>query len=224
MPEPPTSQPFLGTLTSSAIFLVLTVDPGGERRPGAARRPGRPGAVGRLPAARGQLTCAPASARRPGTGCSAVRVRPGCTRSVSSTAAEHHAPATPGDLLFHIRAARMDLCFELAAQIMSRLAGSVTVVRRGARVPLLRRAGPARLRRRHREPDRPAPPQAAVLIGDEDPDFAGGSYVIVQKYLHDLVAWNAAAGRGAGEGDRPHASCPTSRCPMTSSRPTRTSR
>jgi putative iron-dependent peroxidase len=30
-----------------------------------------------------------------------------------------------------------------------------------------------------------------VVIGDEDADFAGGSYVIVQKYLHDLAAWNA---------------------------------
>ena len=30
----------------------------------------------------------------------------------------------------------------------------------------------------------------AVLIGDEDPAFAGGSYLIVQKYLHDLEAWN----------------------------------
>jgi putative iron-dependent peroxidase len=31
----------------------------------------------------------------------------------------------------------------------------------------------------------------AVLIGEEDPAFAGGSYVIVQKYLHDLQGWNA---------------------------------
>jgi putative iron-dependent peroxidase len=30
----------------------------------------------------------------------------------------------------------------------------------------------------------------AVLIGEEDAAFAGGSYVIVQKYLHDLEAWN----------------------------------
>jgi len=30
-----------------------------------------------------------------------------------------------------------------------------------------------------------------VLIGDEDAMFEGGSYVIVQKYLHDLDAWNA---------------------------------
>jgi putative iron-dependent peroxidase len=31
-----------------------------------------------------------------------------------------HAVSTPGDLLFHIRAKRMDLCFELATQIMAR--------------------------------------------------------------------------------------------------------
>src|SRR5207302_10974508 len=31
----------------------------------------------------------------------------------------------------------------------------------------------------------------AVLIGEEDAAFAGGSYVIVQKYLHDLKGWDA---------------------------------
>src|SRR6202040_1137082 len=30
----------------------------------------------------------------------------------------------------------------------------------------------------------------ATLIGDEDPGFAGGSYVIVQKYVHDMATWN----------------------------------
>jgi putative iron-dependent peroxidase len=35
------------------------------------------------------------------------------------------------------------------------------------------------------------PARAAVLIGDEDPEFAGGSYVIVQNYLHDLASWDA---------------------------------
>ncbi len=32
---------------------------------------------------------------------------------------------------------------------------------------------------------------AAVAIGEEDPAFAGGSYVIVQRYVHDLAAWDA---------------------------------
>ena len=31
----------------------------------------------------------------------------------------------------------------------------------------------------------------AAIIGEEDPAFAGGSYVIVQKYLHDVDGWNA---------------------------------
>ena len=31
----------------------------------------------------------------------------------------------------------------------------------------------------------------AALISDEDADFAGGAYVAVQKYLHNLTAWGA---------------------------------
>ena len=42
--------------------------------------------------------------------------------------AVHQAPATPGDLLFHIRHERMDVCFEFAAQAMTQLAGAATVV------------------------------------------------------------------------------------------------
>ena len=29
------------------------------------------------------------------------------------------------------------------------------------------------------------------LIQSDDPDFEGGSYMVVQKYLHNLAAWNA---------------------------------
>jgi putative iron-dependent peroxidase len=32
---------------------------------------------------------------------------------------------------------------------------------------------------------------AVSVTSDEDPDFVGSSYVIVQKYLHDLIKWNA---------------------------------
>ncbi len=63
--------------------------------------------------------------------------------------------------------------------------------RRGARLPLLRPARPARLRRRHGEPDGRRTRSTPRSIGDEDAAFAGGSYVIVQKYLHDLTGWNA---------------------------------
>ena len=43
-------------------------------------------------------------------------------------AGSRHAVATPGDILFHIRAARMDLCFELATQFMARLGTAVAPV------------------------------------------------------------------------------------------------
>ena len=102
----------------------------------------------------------------------------------------HHAVATPGDLLFHIRASRMDLCFEMATRIMARLGDAVLAADEvqgfkyfdnrdllgfvdGTENPVARAA------------------IDATLIGEEDADFAGGSYVIIQKYLHDLGKWNA---------------------------------
>ena len=44
----------------------------------------------------------------------------------------------------------------------------------------------------------------AVLIGDEDPVFAGGSYVIVQNISTILTAWNRSLDRGAGAHHGPH--------------------
>jgi len=43
-------------------------------------------------------------------------------------AGERHAVSTPGDVLFHIRAKRMDLSFELATQIMTRIGNAVSPV------------------------------------------------------------------------------------------------
>lgn len=100
----------------------------------------------------------------------------------------HTAPSTPGDLLFHIRAERTDMCFEFERILLDSLGASVTVVDEvdGFRYFDARdllgfvdgTANPTGL-------DLPA----AALVGDEDADFAGGSYVVVQKYLHDMNAW-----------------------------------
>jgi putative iron-dependent peroxidase len=105
-------------------------------------------------------------------------------------AGARHAVATPGDLLFHIRAKRMDLCFEMAAQIMARVRGAVSPVEEihGFRYfddrDLLGFVDGTENPRGEAVID-------AALIGDEDATFAGGSYVITQKYLHDIDAWNA---------------------------------
>jgi porphyrinogen peroxidase len=104
-------------------------------------------------------------------------------------AGQRHAVATPGDLLFHIRATRMDLCFELATQIMARLDGAVTVVDEVHGFRYFDERDLIGFVDGTENPVGAAAVQAA-LIGDEDPAFAGGSYVIVQKYLHDIAKWN----------------------------------
>src|SRR5215470_10445539 len=105
-------------------------------------------------------------------------------------AGTRHAVATPGDVFFHIRAEPLGLCFELAAQIMARL--------RDAVAPADEVQGFRYFDRRDLlgfvdGTENPTGPEAvdATVVGVEDPVFAGGSYVIVQKYLHDLAAWNA---------------------------------
>jgi putative iron-dependent peroxidase len=184
-------QPVLSPLTTAAIFLVLTVRHGGEPtvRELLGDVAGLSRSVGfRAPGSR--LSCVVGIGSdawdRLFDGPRPAELHP--FREVSGPV--HRAVSTPGDLLFHIRAEKLDLCFELASQIMRRLRGVVTVEDEvqgfmyfdlrdllgfvdGTENPV----GPAAA--------------AAVLIGDEDPDFTGGSYVIVQKYLHDLEAWNA---------------------------------
>jgi porphyrinogen peroxidase len=101
-----------------------------------------------------------------------------------------HAVATPGDVLFHIRAKRMDICFELATQIMERVrsAASIADETQGFRYfedrDLLGFVDGT-------ENPRGAASIEAALVGEEDPPFTGGSYVMVQKYLHNMTAWNA---------------------------------
>ena len=102
----------------------------------------------------------------------------------------HHAVATPGDILFHIRARSMDLCFELAMQITARLGSAITVVDETHGFKFFDQRDMIGF---VDGTENPVGQESldAVLIGDEDPAFAGSSYVIVQKYLHDLDSWNA---------------------------------
>jgi len=100
------------------------------------------------------------------------------------------APSTPGDILLHIRAEDMGLCFELARQLVLRLGDAAKVVDEvhGFRY-FDQRAMIGFV-------DGTENPIGRVLvnstiIGDEDTPFAGGSYVLVQKYLHDMMGWNA---------------------------------
>jgi porphyrinogen peroxidase len=101
-----------------------------------------------------------------------------------------HAVATPGDVLLHIRAQRMDICFELATQIMERIGDAVSIA---DEVQGFRYFEDRDLIGFVDGTENPRGTLAleSALVGEEDPPFAGGSYVIVQKYLHDMKRWNA---------------------------------
>jgi porphyrinogen peroxidase len=185
------SQAVVGPLTSSAIFLVATVDSDGEPtvRDLLADLAGLQRTVGfRIPEA--GLTCVV------GVGSAAWdRLFPGPRPAQlhpfqELSGATHRAVSTAGDLLFHIRAAQLDVCFELATLIVGRLAGHATVVDEVHGFKYFDERDLLGFVDGTENPTAAAA-YTAVLVGDEDPAFRGGSYVIVQKYLHDLDAWNA---------------------------------
>jgi porphyrinogen peroxidase len=184
-------QPVLSPLTTAAIFLVVTIDPDGESvaRALLSDLAGLQRSVGfRVP--EGRLSCVV------GVGSQAwdrlfSGPRPAELHPFRElVGAEHRAVSTPGDLLFHIRATLLYPCFELASQIMDQLVGAVTV---RDEVHGFKYFDVRDLLGFVDGTENPvgAAASAAVLIGEEDPEFVGGSYVVVQKYLHDLRAWNA---------------------------------
>jgi porphyrinogen peroxidase len=184
-------QPVVARLTRAAIFLVVTLKPDPQPRQAIRALCGDLAGLLRAVGFRdlnSRLSCVM------GFGSDAWdrlfgQPRPLDLHPFQEIKGRHHAVSTPGDILFHIRATRMDICFELATQIMSRIrdaAGTVDEVHGfkyfddrdligfvdGTENPVDQAA------------------LEAAIIGGEDPVFAGGSYVMVQKYLHDLKAWN----------------------------------
>lgn len=103
---------------------------------------------------------------------------------------KHTAVSTPGDLLFHIRSERRDICFEFERQLMDQLGDSVSLVDEtvGFRYFDVRDLlgfvdGTA-------NPVGPAVP-SSVLVAEEDTSVQGGSYIVIQKYVHDLESWKS---------------------------------
>jgi porphyrinogen peroxidase len=186
------SQPVSSPLTRAAIFLVVTINSLDENR----------AAVLSL--------CADLSALLRAVGFRDLEAALSCVMGFGSSAWDRlfgsprpaelhrfheirsgarHAVSTPGDLLFHIRAKRMDLCFELATQIMTRLGGAISTA---DEVQGFRYFDDRDLLGFVDGTENPTGSAVAdaVFIGEEDSAFSGGSYVIVQKYLHNLDGWN----------------------------------
>ncbi len=187
------SQPIVAPLTRAAIFLVVILKPVDEARATLRSFCGDLGGIFRAVEYRNieaGLSCIM------GIGSNAWdrlfgQPRPADLHPFREVrAGARHAVSTPGDFLFHIRAKNMDLCFELATQIMARIGNAV--------VPVDEVHGFKNFDDRDlvgfvdgTENPRGGAVGDTALVGEEDAAFAGGSYVMVQKYLHDMHGWNA---------------------------------
>jgi putative iron-dependent peroxidase len=185
-------QAVVAELTKTAIFLVVTINPGADCAGAVRELAGDLGGLVRAVGFRdlaGRLTCVTGIGAGAWDRLTGARRPAGLHPFTEIAAGPRRAVATPGDLLFHIRATRMDLCFELATQIMARLRDAVTAV---DEVHGFRYFDERDLLGFVDGTENPVGAAAAeaALIGAEEPDFAGGSYVVVQKYLHDLAAWD----------------------------------
>jgi putative iron-dependent peroxidase len=189
----PVSQPVVQDLTPAAIFLVVTINPGITSQAAVRSFCGDLPALVRAVGFRDieqNLSCVM------GIGSDAWDRLFGQPRPAELhpfreiRAGPRHAVATAGDLMFHIRALRMDLCFELATQIMAQLGEAVSAI---DEVHGFRYFDARDLLGFVDGTENPAAQAAidAAYVGPEDTAFAGGSYVIVQKYLHDLAGWTA---------------------------------
>jgi porphyrinogen peroxidase len=187
------AQPVAAPLTRAAVFLVVAVNPDADSRAAVRSLCGDLSALLRAVDFRdleGGLSCVMS------VGSDAWDRLFGLPRPAELhkfreiVAGTRQAVSTPGDLLFHIRAKRMDLCFELALQIVARLGDAVSPV---DEVHGFRYFDDRDLLGFVDGTENPRGEAAmdAVFVGEEDPAFARGSYVIVQKYLHDLGGWNA---------------------------------
>lgn len=104
---------------------------------------------------------------------------------------KHTAISTPGDLFFHIRSERRDLCFEFERQLMDLLGDAVELVDEtvgfryfDARDLLGFVDGTA-------NPVGPDVPSSVLVAAEDDSNAPGGSYIVVQKYVHDLSGWRS---------------------------------
>lgn len=103
---------------------------------------------------------------------------------------KHTAVSSKGDLHFHIRADSTSICYDMASAISDVLAPVAISIEEihgfrywDSRSILGFVDGTENPHGQDRE--------LFGIVGDDDAAYTGGSYLFVQKYIHDLTAWKA---------------------------------
>jgi putative iron-dependent peroxidase len=103
---------------------------------------------------------------------------------------KHTALSSKGDLHFHIRADTTSICYDMASAISDVLAPAAVSIEEvhgfrywDSRSILGFVDGTENPHGQDRE--------LFGIIGDDDAAYKGGSYLFVQKYIHDLTAWKS---------------------------------
>ncbi len=101
---------------------------------------------------------------------------------------DRSAPATPGDLFIQIRADRADICHQMGVELMQLLGSHVDLFEQVSSFRYLDgrdltgfvdgTENPKGMRK-----------FAVAIVGDEDPEFTGGSYLHIQRYRHNMTKW-----------------------------------
>ncbi len=193
LPPAPVPQPVTGSTGGAAFFIVLAIEPDPAAEATVRDWCGEVTTLARALSHRipgGQLRCVV------GFGSEAWDRLFGSPRPAELhpfrplSAGDRHAPATQGDILLHIRAETTDLAFELATRLVSGLGDAVRCIDEVQGFRVFDSRSILGFVDGTENPQGPAA-DAAALVGAEDPEFTGGSYVMVQKYLHRMAAWNA---------------------------------
>ena len=101
---------------------------------------------------------------------------------------KHTAVSTPGDLFFHIRSKKPDSCYEIARMISDALQEVTTAIDEVHGFRYFDGRAIIGFVDGTENPDFDTYKYA--VIGDNEPDFTGGSYAFVQKYIHNMNEWN----------------------------------
>ncbi|TDF38147.1 Dyp-type peroxidase [Alteromonadaceae bacterium M269] len=102
---------------------------------------------------------------------------------------DRSAPVVPCDLFIQIRADRADICFAIATDVFALLKDEVELIEQITSFRYLDGRdltgfvdGTENPKGMHKFD--------VAIVGDDDPDFVGGSYIHIQRYRHDLEKWN----------------------------------